>query len=179
MPNNHSVTVYNANINLQCFLSNNKIYFFTEAWFVGCFPDTGLLKNFQTVSVPGDTIGSGTNFTKQNAVKCAVKCSVANANHKYAVFSQTGICLCSNSVYNISGSVSSALCTQKTCQLLADESSCDGRTYHWLVNASKMITAVKIVSTNILQGSVPQKITVTTVPGSLPIFIRSEAINQT
>ena len=138
---------------------------YAGAWFIGCFPDTGLLTNFQTVSVAGNTVGYDTNFTESNALECAVKCSGANVAYKYGAFSQTGLCLCSNTPYNITGAVSNSLCSHKACDLQNETSDCEGNTYHWLINASKMITDVDITTTGILRGAVPQNITVTTVPG--------------
>ena len=136
-------------------------------WYIGCFPDSALLRSHQSLGVPGDTFSSQTNFTEQNAVECAVKCGVASPTNVYAAFSQTGICLCMDTSYSIGSAVSSSLCAQKTCDLIGGLGDCDGNTYHWLANVSKLIVGVKIVTSGILTGAVPQNITVKTVPGKL------------
>ena len=140
---------------------------------MGCFDDSALLVNFQGIGVPGDTFSVQTNFTEENALECGVKCLVANAANRYAAFSQTGVCLCPNSTYVIPVAVSNALCIQKTCDMINGTDDCDGNTYHWLVNGSKFISDVNILTTGVLSGAVPQNITVQTVPG---MFVRTSCL---
>lgn len=152
-------------------------FIISDQWFVGCFPDTKLVADFENAGIPGDTVGSGTNFTNANALLCAVKCSTADIAYTYAAFSQTGLCICMRSADDMSNKVNSSLCVQKSCSLLDDVSDCDGETYHWLVNASKIVTAIKILDSGTLQGSVPQNITLETIPGKF-IFPQWMVIHQ-
>ena len=150
------------------FISFNRFVSLEGSWFKGCYSDADLLTNYENVDISGDIDGLSTAFTDENAIACAVKCSTRKTPKKYAIFSQTGVCLCAAQAFNISATVSSSLCLSKSCDFNQTITDCDQETsYHWLVDTTFLLTAINIVTSGMLHGSVPQNITVVTISGEL------------
>ena len=97
-------------------------------------------------------------------MKCGSRCT-AVPSVKFALFSQTGLCLCTLQVHQISASASASNCVQKVCNFDNATEDCDGTTYHWLVNMTSLIKSVTILNSDVLKGSVPQNISIQTDPG--------------